>query len=117
MPVSFLCVMLDSQLGVSWLSRIVAPTCLLPAASVAGYLAQHIDKTKKAAVLIGAPTIAAMSLMIGFSFYLFSPLGERQLRSAVFSVTAIAALGIGCAGCYLVGLCWALLRRAHPAFE
>ncbi len=112
-----LCVMLDGQVATPWLSRIVAPLCLLPALCLAGYLAQHVDKTKKAAFLIGAPTITSMAAIAAFPFFMFSAPGERQLKSPSFAALALLSLGLGIAFCYGVAIWRASLRQGNPHIE
>jgi hypothetical protein len=108
-----LCIMLDAQLEAPWLSRVIAPLCLFPAVSLAGYLAHHLDKSHKAAFLIGAPTTVAMSSVAAFAFYIFSPVGERHLKSASFAVLALFAFGAAMSLWYGFAIRRAFSEKGH----
>lgn len=109
-----MCAMLEGQFATPWLSRFVAPLCLLPSVCLAGYLAQHIDLTKKPAYLIGAPTIIAMTMMTLFAFFIFSDQAEKQFKNPVLAVTALLCLGLSIAVCYGLAIWRALLnKRKH----
>ncbi len=109
--------MLDLELARPWLSRAFAPLCFLPSVGLAGYLAQHLDVAKKAALFIAAPTIAAMSMITAFCFFIFSAHGKTHLADSVSAVIALAALGAATALFYLGALWRATLAAGNPRLE
>ncbi len=115
--IGWLCLLLDLELARPWLSRAVAPLCFLPSVGVAGYLAQHLDVAKKAALFIAAPTLAAMGMITGFCFFIFSAPGKIHLADSVSAALALAALGVVTAVFYLGALWRATLAAGNPRLE
>lgn len=110
--VGMLGVLSGTQSKFAWLGWAVVPAGFLPSVAIAAMLAQRLDKDSHEAFWIGVPTIASIGLMVGFAFFMFSPLGEQWLAVPTLAVLAVVLIAGFAAGTFL--LATRLLRRCRP---